>query len=171
MADQQSPEGQHQQFAHHVANCGFFDETGMLDLERFCVHLHLCLFCDGAPTPDPVALYVLMLQRVTEARSRVSQQHIRKQKVDNWDDSLLSYYPDKEVTRMHFDALGVVYPAWIRQVGVELLEHRNADGAAGRFWVKPEWWFTSKYLNRFEAELLRIGGLGKILGGDGMRLN
>lgn len=170
MADQQLPEGEHRQFARYVASCGFFNELGLLDLERFCVHLHLCLFCDGEPSPGPVALYVLMLQQVAEARSRISQRHICKQKVDNWDDSLLSYYPDKEVTLMHFDALNVVYPAWIRQVGVALLKHQDAAGAVGRFWVKPEWWFTSKYLGRFEAELVRIGGLAQIIGG-GARLN
>lgn len=171
MPSRQTPGSQHQQFADFVAECRFFDEHGMLDLEKFCVHLRLCLYCDGAPAPDPVALYEAMLTRIGAARDRIERSHIRRAAVEDWDDSLVSYYPDRQRTLVHFDALAIVYPDWIRRAGEELLGHANPERRPGRYWVQPVWVLTTAYLSRFEAEMVRVGGLARILEPKGLLPN
>lgn len=160
---QQSPRP-NDAFAAYVATCQFFDAEGMLDLEKFCVHLRLCLYCDGAPAPDPVAIYGAMLGQIGAARATLERRHVRKVAVVDWDDSLLSYYPDRQRTLVHFDALAVVYAAWIGAVGDELLGAAPGH-SRGRAWVVSEWALTSRYLGRFEAELVRVGGLARVLDG------
>jgi len=158
---------QQQRFASYVSECRFFTADGTLDLEMFCVHLRLSLYCDGAGMPDATELYVLMLKLIAQAKGKVERKYIRKEAVADWNDGLLAYYPDKQRTRVHFNALNVLYPIWIREAGEQLLGHENPEGKKGRFWVGPSWRFTTLYLSRFEAELVRVGGLARILEGDG----
>src|SRR5690606_1297230 len=152
-------------FAAYVASCQFFDAEGMLDLERFCVHLRLCLYCDGAPAPDPGAIYAAMLGRIARARASLERRHVRKTPVADWNDGLGAYYPDRQRTLVHFEALAIVYPAWIGEVGDDLLG-TAAGHHRGRAWVLPGWTFSSRYLGRFEAELVRVAGLARLLDND-----
>ena len=169
MSTPQKPVRQHSEFADFVASCRFFDERGLLDLERFCVHLRLCLYCDGAPAPDPVGLYEFMLAALGAARPRIERTHVRRETVVDWQDSLASYYPDRQRTLVRFEALAAVYPDWVRRVGEELLGHANTEQRPGRYWVQPGWALTILYLSRFEAELVRVGGLGRLVEPSGLK--
>ncbi|KJS09856.1 MAG: hypothetical protein VR73_00705 [Gammaproteobacteria bacterium BRH_c0] len=167
MSSTEAAQEQREKFASFVASCTFFDASGVLDLEKFCMHLYLALFSDAAPAPQPIALYELMLKVIGKQKPRLVKNRIYKIKVENWDESLRNYYPDQERTCLHYALVSAVYPTWIQQVGTELLHHKNPHDLKGRFWIQPEWPITSQYINRFEAELLRVVGLAGILRGDG----
>lgn len=167
----QVPESQFHQFTAFVAACRFFDEQGMLDLEKLCVHLRLCLYCDDAPAPDPVGLYEVMLTTLSAARTRLERTQVRREKVLDWKDDLVAYYPDRQRTLVHFEALTIVYADWIRRVGEELLGHANTEVRPGRYWVQPGWILTTTYLSRFEAELVRVAGLGRFVESSGLKPN
>lgn len=167
MSSNEAPQKQHEKFASYVANCTFFDASGILDLEKFCMHLYLSLFSDSAPAPQPIALYELMLKVIGKQKPRLVKNRIYKIKVENWDESLRNYYPDQQRTCLHYALVSAVYPTWIQRVGTELLHHDNPFNMKGRFWIKAGWPITSQYINRFEAELLRVVGLAGILQGEG----
>lgn len=157
------PASQRQAFADFVSRCRFFDDQGLLDVEKFCLHLYLCLYCDAVPAPEPIALYELLLKTVSEVTDKKLLKKIHKENVADWKENLRSYYPDEQRTCAHFDLLAAVYPDWIRRVGTGLLYYKNPRGEKGRFWIKAEWPLTSEYINRFEAELLRVAGLSRFM--------
>lgn len=150
-------------FAEYVSRCTFFDERGFLDLEQFCLHLYLSLFCDGAPAPQPIELYELMLKRVGQVKDRKKFTKIYKEQVADWKESLRSYYPDQQRTWVHFDLLAEIYPEWILAVGTQLLGLPNPGNEKGHFWIKAEWPLVAQYLGRFEVELVRSSGLSRFL--------
>jgi hypothetical protein len=152
-------------FSRYVSSCQFFGNDGMLDLEAFCMHFYLSLYCDGVPRPpQPVDLYVLMLNVLASAKPKIKPDYICKVRLDQPPQLQSRYYPDGEMTRVHFKALAVVYARWIRRVGEELLAIANPPPRQkGRFWVQPEWKLTSAFLNRFEAQLVQVAGLSRIL--------
>ena len=166
MSATQPSENQRQAFARFVAGCNFFNNKGFMDLEKFCLHLNLSLFCDEVAAPDPIALYELMLEQVGKLKTKSTLSKIYREEVSEWSENLRSYYPDKQRTWMNVELLADVYTLWIQRVGTELLHYPNPNNAPGRYWVKADWSLSSQYLGRFEAELVRTAGLSKFIGGS-----
>lgn len=162
---------QQEAFSDYVASCHFFDADGYLDLEKLCMHLYLALFCDNVQAPEPVALYEVMLRVVGGMKDKIDHHRVFKTAVENWSEDMRAYYPDKEKTCIHFEVMGTVYPYWIENIGAQLMGMKKGKGDRGRFWVRRDWLLTSMYLQRFEAELVRLAGLSAVVADDSARLN